>query len=156
MNALTTLASEQLSTFIAPSSSAESVVSSRHLSYGRSWRASRRLVYQRLRYTNFRGPEQILQQFPSSQKVLGKPSMRKQCVPGSFLPAHTSLGMRLLRTFPALTVLWFCEVLCVATHHAKFIMWRLEICSAASEGTVLCAPSLLLLKAAYERDIFYW
>ena len=38
-------ASEELSTFVAPSSSStQSVVSSRHLLYGRSQRASRRLV----------------------------------------------------------------------------------------------------------------
>ena len=44
-NAWTTLASEGLSTFVAPSSSsAESMVSGRHPLYGRSRRASRRLV----------------------------------------------------------------------------------------------------------------
>ena len=45
MGAWTTLASEGLNTFVAPSSlSAESVVSSRHPLYARSRRASRRLV----------------------------------------------------------------------------------------------------------------
>ena len=32
--------------------------------------------------------EQILRKFPNSQKSWGELSMRKQCVPGSFLSAH--------------------------------------------------------------------
>ena len=33
--------------------------------------------------------EQVLREISKFPEILGKLSMRKQCVPGSFLPAHT-------------------------------------------------------------------
>ena len=68
-NACTIPASEELSTFVAPSSSStRSVVSDRHLLDGISRHTLRKIS-----------------KFP---EILGELSMRKQCVPGSFFSTH--------------------------------------------------------------------
>ena len=71
--------SKELSTFIVPSpSSTHSVVSGRHLLYGRSRRAG---------LAEVSVTEHILRKFPNYTQ--GELSMLKQCVPGSFFSAHT-------------------------------------------------------------------
>ena len=57
------------------SSSTQSVLGVRHLSYGSLAEVSI--------------TEQILLKFPKFPDLLGEVSMRKQCVPGSFVSAHT-------------------------------------------------------------------
>ena len=79
MNAWTIPASEEPSTFIAPSSlSTHSVVSGRQPLYEREVG-----VLAEVSVT-----EQVLREISKFPEILGKLSMRKQCVPGSFLPAH--------------------------------------------------------------------
>ena len=79
MNACTIPASKELSTFVVPSSSStQSVVSDRHLLYRKSAYLAEVSV-----------TEHILRKISKFPEILGELSMRKQCVPGSFLSAHT-------------------------------------------------------------------